>query len=110
MSEAFPAADKKISIDFGFDGPFGPFAAELSFSDADSTVSFLVTRGSMLNKAETCSYEASMIAEGIWLVLWREADGLTVVQVQDYNKGLVTSGVTTPDHQLVQVNGTLSFL
>jgi hypothetical protein len=110
MSETFPAANKKAVIDFGYDGPFGPFAAELSFNEADSTVTFLVTRGSMLDKTETCSYEASMITEGIWLVMWREADGLTVVQIQDFNTGRVTSGVTTPDHQLVQINGAISLL
>jgi hypothetical protein len=110
MSETFPAANKKAVIDFGYDGPFGPFAAELSFNEADSTVTFLVTRGSMLDKTETCSYEASMITEGIWLVMWREADGLTVVQIQDFNTGKVTSGVTTPDHQLVQINGAISLL
>jgi hypothetical protein len=38
MSDVFPAANKKAVIDFGFDGPFGPFAAELSFNDAESTV------------------------------------------------------------------------
>ena len=110
MSSTFPAANNKAEIDFGYDGPFGPFAAELTFSEADSTVSFVVTRGSMLNKTETCSYEASMIAEGIWLVLWREADGLTVVQVQDFNAGKVTSGVTTPDNQLFQLNGKIRLL
>jgi len=110
MSDVFPAANKKAVIDFGFDGPFGPFAAELSFNEAESTVTFLVTRGSMLDKTETCSYEASKITDGIWLVMWREADGLTVVQVQDFNLGKVTSGVTTPDHQLVQINGNISLL
>jgi hypothetical protein len=51
-----------------------------------------------------------MITKGIWLVMWREADGLTVVQIQDFNTGRVTSGVTTPDHQLVQINGLISLL
>jgi hypothetical protein len=50
----------------------------------------------------------------VWLhgnrILWREADGLTVVQIQDFNTGRVTSGVTTPDHQLVQINGAISLL
>lgn len=110
MSQTFPASNKKALIDFGYDGPFGPFAAELSFNEADSTVTFIVTRGSMLDKTETCSYQASMITEGIWLVMWREADGLTVVQIQDFNTGRVTSGVTTPDHQLVQINGLITLL
>lgn len=109
VSEKFPAEDRKVVIDFGDDGAFGPFAAELTFSAADGTVTFLVTRGSLLNKTETCDFSASKVADDIWFVSWREVDGLTVVQVQDFAQGKVTSAVTTPDHQLVQLNGALSF-
>jgi hypothetical protein len=110
MSETFPAQNRRAVIDFGDDGPFGPFAAELTFSEADGTVSFLVTRGSLLDKAETCDYSATKVADDIWLVTWREADGLTVVQVQDFAQGKVTSAVTTPDHQLLQLDGSLTLI
>lgn len=109
VSEMFPAADRRVVVDFGDDGPFGPFAAELTFSAADGTVAFLVTRGSLLNKAATCEYSASKVADDIWLVTWREADGLTVVQVQDFAQGKVTSAVTTPDNQLVRLDGAIRF-
>jgi hypothetical protein len=110
MSETFPAEDRRVVIDFGNDGPFGPFAAELTFSGVDGTVAFLVTRGALLDKAETCGYSATKVADDIWLVTWREADGLTVVQVQDFAQGTVTSAVTTPDHQLLQLDGAISFV
>ena len=110
MSDTFPAQNRRVAIDFGEDGPFGPFAAELTFSAADGTVAFLVTKGSLLGKAETCAYSASKVADDIWLVTWREADGLTVVQVQDFAQGKVTSAVTTPDHQLLQLDGAISLI
>ncbi len=110
MSETFPAADRKVVVDFGDDGPFGPFAAELTFSAADKTVSFLVTRGSLLGKAETCPFGATQVGDDLWLVSWREEDGLTVVQVQDFAQGKVTSAVTTPDHQLIQLDGSITLV
>lgn len=109
MPDLFPALDRKVVIDFGTDGPFGPFAAELQFSGDAGTVSFVVTRGSMLGKTETLPFQAQQLAEGIWLVTWQEADLLTVAQVQDFNLGKVTSAVTTADQQFELLNGRLSF-
>lgn len=108
--DTYPARGRAIEIDFGEDGPFGPFAAQLTFAaDADS-LSFVVTRGSLEGKAETCDYRATRIGDGVWFVHWREADGLTVVQAQDFNRGTLSSAVTTPDHELVQLDGTLRIL
>jgi len=110
MLDTYPARGKKFEIDFGEDGPFGPFAADLSISDRDDTLTFLVTRGSLLDKSETCEFHATAVCDDIWMVSWREADGLTVVQVQDFAQGKVRSAVTTPENDLVYLEGTLRFL
>ncbi len=106
-TSTFPALDRSIVIDFGHDGPFGPFAAELAFSSATETVTFVVTRGSMRGKTETLPFTAVPITDGIWLVSWQEADLLTVVQVQDFTSGRLVSAVTTADQQLATLHGTL---
>lgn len=108
MSTEFPGNGRTVIIDFGEDGPFGPFAAELNFNAADQTVTFVVTRGSMLGKTETLPFSADEITAGIWLTTWQEADLLTVVQVQDFNSGRVMSAVTTADQQFVQLSGAIS--
>lgn len=110
MLDTYPARGRAIEIDFGEDGPFGPFAVELSFSDSDDALTFLVTRGSLLDKTGTCDYQAVQISEGAWMVSWREADGLTVVQVHDFAQGKVWAASTTPDHELIPMNGTLRLL
>jgi hypothetical protein len=97
-------------IDFGEDGPFGPFAATLAFDAASATVTFLVTRGSLEGKTETLPFSADEIAEGIWLVTWQEVDLLTVVQVQDFGTGRLTSAVTTADQQFVLLNGSITIV
>lgn len=105
---SYPASDRTLTIDFGDDGPFGPFAADLTFSSADQTVSFIVTRGALKGKAETLPFAATEIRSGLWLVTWQEADLLTVVQVQDFEANTVTSAVTTADQQFVMLNGRIS--
>lgn len=109
MASEYPALGRSVVIDFGEDGPFGPFAATLSFDRDAGTVTFLVTRGSLEGKTETLPFSADEIAERIWLVTWQEVDLLTVVQVQDFNTGRLMSAVTTADQQFVQLNGSITF-
>lgn len=106
MPSTYPAVDRTLTIDFGYDGPFGPFAADLAFS-ADS-LTFVVTRGGLLGKTETLPYVATEVRPGLWVVTWQEEDLLTVVQVQDFEAGTVTSAVTTADQQFVTLNGSIS--
>lgn len=106
MSEQYPALGRTMTIDFGTDGPFGPFAADLTFSDTE--VSFVVTKGSLSGKEETCDYKATHVRDGVWVVTWQEIDLLTVVQTQDFTTGALVSAVTTSDQALVQLDGSFS--
>lgn len=108
MSTTYPALGRTITIDFGSDGPFGPFAADLTFTDTD--VSFIVTKGSLSGKEETCGYRATHVRDGVWVVTWQEVDLLTVVQAQDFTTGSLVSAVTTADQSLVQLDGSFAFV
>jgi hypothetical protein len=110
MSSTYPALDRTIIIDFGNDGAFGPFAAEISFSSADQTLTFIVTRGSLEGKTETLPFEATEVGDGIWFITWQESDLLTVVQAHNFNTGQLASAVTTADQQFVQLNGTVTLV
>jgi hypothetical protein len=107
MSVSYPALDRTAAIDFGDDGPLGPFSADLTFSQADGTVTYVVTRGSLLGNSGTVPFTAQEIAEGVWLVAWQEEGNLTVVQVQNFNSGLLRCANVTGDHELVYINGTI---
>lgn len=108
MSEQYPAIGRTMNIDFGTDGPFGPFAADLTYTDTD--VSFVVTKGALSGKAETCAYRATHVRDGIWLVIWQEVDLLTVVQAQDFSTGALVSAVTTADQALTQLDGSFTMV
>ncbi|WP_336659870.1 MoaF-related domain-containing protein [Leucobacter sp. USHLN153] len=106
----YPALGEEIFIDFGDSGPFGPFAVKIAVAEEGNRLTYLVTRGSLLDKTETCEYHAVPVADGVWMVSWREGDGLTVVQVQDFERGTLESVVTTPENELFQFGGTLEVL
>lgn len=110
MLKTYPALGEDIFIDFGDSGPFGPFAVQITVADSGKELTFLVTTGPLVDRSETCAYQAVQVADGVWMVSWREADGLTVVQVQDFARGTLESVVTTPDHELFQFGGTIKIL
>lgn len=103
----YPALDRTAAIDFGDDGPLGPFSAELTFRSSDQTVTFLVTRGSLTGVTGTVPFTAQEVAEGVWLATWQEPGDLTVVQVHNFNTGLLLSANVDGEHQLAHINGTI---
>jgi hypothetical protein len=108
MAAIYPALDGAIVIDFDPDGPFGALTADISFSSADQTLTFSVTKGSLAGKVETLPFQAHEVTDGIWMVTWQETDLLTVVHVQDFNTGKLLSAVTTSDQHFVFMSGTVS--
>lgn len=103
----YPALDRTAAIDFGDDGPLGPFSAELTFRSSDQTVTFLVTRGSLAGVTGTVPFTAQEVAEGVWLATWQEPGDLTVVQVHNFNTGLLLSANVDGEHQLAHINGSI---
>lgn len=110
MASGYPASGRKIIIDFGDDGPFGPFGAEIEFDAAGETLTFLVTRGSLSGKTETLPCVCEEVAPDVWMVSWQEVDSLTVTQIQNFATGRLWGTVTTPDLQFVHTSGTLELV
>lgn len=107
MPGSYPALDRTAAISFDEDGPFGLFSAELSFSSTEGTVAFEVTEGALTGVSGVAPFTAQEVAEGVWLVTWQEAGNLTVVQVQNFDSGLLRCANVTGEHELVHVNGSI---
>ncbi len=107
MPGTYPALDRTAAIDFGDDGPLGPFSAELTFHSADQTVDFRVTRGSLVGIAGTVPFTAQEVADGIWLVTWQEPGNLSVTQVHNFNSGLLLTVNVNEAYELAHINGTI---
>ena len=110
MPGSYPALDRTAAIDFGDDGPLGPFSAELTFSWADRTVTFLVTRGALLGVTGTAPFTAQEVADGVWLATWQEPGNLTVIQVQNFNSGLLLCANVNGAHELAHINGSICLI
>lgn len=88
---------------------FGTAKAVLHFqSEADMT--FIITEkdGKQTNIAETVSVRMTEIRQQLFMVNWKEKNGTTVTQVQDYEKGVVYSNWTSPDGNFKNLQGILS--
>lgn len=59
-------------------------------------------------RTETVDIQVAPIGNGIFAVSWQEADGATVTNVQDYDRGLVFSFATLPDGQFLRMRGTMA--
>lgn len=110
MPAHYPALDRTAIIDFGDDGPLGPFSAELTFRAADQTVTFLVTRGALVGVTGTVPFSAQEVADGVWLATWQEPGNLTVVQVQNFNTELLLSANVNEAHELAHIDGSIRLI
>jgi hypothetical protein len=56
--------------------------------------------------ATTEIYQATYIRPGVFMVTWKEADGITVTHVEDFENGIVHASITLPDHTFLNLKGT----
>jgi predicted SnoaL-like aldol condensation-catalyzing enzyme len=59
-------------------------------------------------RIETVDIEVKPLGNSIFAVSWQEADGATVTNVQDYDRGLVLSFATLPVGQFLRMAGTIA--
>lgn len=59
-------------------------------------------------RIETVDIDVVPIGNSIFAVSWQEKSGATVVNIQDYDRGVVVSFATLPDLQFLRMTGTMS--
>ena len=92
-----------------FQVQFGETRAILTFQ-SETTLSFSIKEieGKAVETSETVQVKLTELRPRLYLVTWKEKNGNTVSQVQDYELGVVYSNWTTPDGELKSLKGTLS--
>lgn len=63
--------------------------------------------GPMAGMAETMTYTANLLRPGLFAVTWQEADGSTVVHIEDFEAGTVQVAVTTAKLDFMQFAGAM---
>jgi len=100
------AAD--LPIGRAFDCRFGAFAPRLEFLSATQLQLDVPGAGGVTR--QVVNTEVTRISAGAYMLSWIEADGTTVVHVQDFNNGVVFSHARLPDGSLLRVRGPIEWV
>lgn len=59
-------------------------------------------------RIEIVDIEVEPLGNSIFAINWQEKDGAAVVNIQDYDRGVIHSWATLPDGQFLRMTGTIS--
>lgn len=88
------------------DVAYPAFCVSLTLLSA-SRLKFEIKEGPFA-RTETVEIQVTPLGNGIFAVSWKEAGGATVVNVQDYDRGLVHSFATLPDGEFLRMAGPMT--
>lgn len=76
--------------------------------DADGrTMRYQITEGPLRGVEGEAHYQWTRVAAEVFAISWQEADGSTVVHVDDFDLGTSLSFFTTPDGDFHRLHGQL---
>jgi hypothetical protein len=89
--------DNLIVVDLDFDAN----GKQMTFRDAGSNMPGM-------KPFETIDYTAAQVRPQVYLVYWQEQDKMTVVHLEDFEKGVIYTHITAPTGDFYQFQGTLT--
>lgn len=101
MTEAFPHAGKRFEVDYG------DLVAINAYSTDGRTLYYEITSGPMTGASGTVEFQWRRLSEEIYAISWQEADGSTVVHVDDFQARRSLSFFTTLQGQFFRLEGSL---
>ncbi|PWW20581.1 MoaF-related domain-containing protein [Chryseobacterium sp. AG844] len=102
--------NKKIEvIGNKFKADFGDYSFELNFeSETQLTWKALANEG--FGAWETVQMTKIEIRPNVYMMYWKEKSGTTVTHVEDFEMGLLYTNITSPEHNFLNLKGTLSLM
>ncbi|WP_429811304.1 MoaF-related domain-containing protein [Ensifer sp. B1-9] len=101
MTDAFPHAGKRFEVDYG------ELVAINAYSSDGNTLNYEITSGPMAGVSGTVEYQWRRLGGETYAISWQEADGSTVVHVDDFQAGRSLSFFTTRQGQFFRLEGSL---
>lgn len=103
--EAYPLIGKKALVDFG-----GDYVFELNFAD-NKHMTFMGIKGTLKGLTDNVIYTAIEVAPKVYMVYWTEpSTNIHVVHVQDFNKGIAYTNISSPDGTFTNLKGTIRLM
>ncbi len=95
----------KFLVDFGM-------AKAILNIESETSLTFTITEkdGNVADITETVEIKMTEIRPQLFMATWKEVNGNTITQIQDYEKGIVYSNWTTPSGELINLTGTLKLV
>ena len=97
----FPMAGRCFEVDYG------DLVATNAYAADGRALAYEITRGAMTGNAATVGFEWRHLSGPSFVISWQEADGSTVVHVDDFEGGCSLAFFTTPDGQFHRLEGKL---
>ena len=87
---------------------FGMAKAILNFQST-TLLTFTITErdGNEANETETVEIKLTEIRAQLYMTTWKEINGNTITQIQDFENGIVYSNWTSPTGEFKNIEGTL---
>ncbi len=103
MTAAMPAPFAGRSFEVRYEG-----LVAINRYDADGrTMHYRITEGPLRGAEGEARYQWTRVAAEVFAISWQEADGSTVVHIDDFGLGTSLSFFTTPDGQFHRLSGLL---
>lgn len=75
-----------------------------------NSLRYRVLSGERAGSADRVAMQVQPLRNGLFLVSWQEADGITVVHVEDFTQCCFEACVTFPGGRFERIHGTMSRL
>lgn len=98
---AFPMAGQHFEVDYG------DLVATNAYAQGGSTLTYEITKGALTGNTATVGFEWHHLFGRSYAISWQEADGSTVVHIDDFEAGRSLAFFTTPDGQFFRLEGSL---
>ena len=87
---------------------FGMAKAILHFqSESSLTFTIIEKDGNTADITETVAIKMTEIRPQLYMATWKEANGNSITQVQDYEKGILYANWTRPGGEFINLTGTI---
>lgn len=97
-----PIIGNSFSVDFGM-------AKAILKIDSETSLTFTIIEknGQEVHEVETVKTEMIQLRPQLYMLTWKEKNGNTMTQIQDYDNGIIYSNWTTPGGEFIHAKGTL---
>ncbi|PSJ56081.1 MoaF-related domain-containing protein [Pseudaminobacter soli (ex Li et al. 2025)] len=97
----FPMAGGRFEVDYG------DLVATNDYARDGQALTYEITKGELTGNTATVGFEWRHLSGQSYAISWQEADGSTVVHIDDFEVGRSLAFFTTPDGTFFRLEGSL---